>query len=191
MNIQKQFFILQIQVKEIEALNTMKKYKFDFNSQSKKHIINLSNSMTNFLEAIILFFLIKLLCWDLNLYLYPWYYIFYYTVLFLSFIMGIASIINYFAGFKGVIIKNNSIKICWRYAKANQFFRIFRTIRFDEIVDCQIVSRNSLNINEKRYFWLGGIENEYIKIILDNGKYCFFALENQKDAYNEILKHIN
>ena len=169
----------------------MKKYKFDFNSQSKKHIINLSNSMTNFLEAIILFFLIKLLCWDLNLYLYPWYYIFYYTVLFLSFIMGIASIINYFAGFKGVIIKNNSIKICWRYAKANQFFRIFRTIRFDEIVDCQIVSRNSLNINEKRYFWLGGIENEYIKIILDNGKYCFFALENQKDAYNEILKHIN
>ena len=38
---------------------------------------------------------------------------------------------------------------------------------------------------------MGGTNKEEIKIIVNNGRAYFFAVENQEEVYNEILNKIN
>lgn len=169
----------------------MRIYKFSYDSKAKRAVMNFCHAFCNFLFAILVFLLIILFSSDLNLYFYPWYSIYYYVVLILSLITGITSAIICLKGFKGIAIKDDFIKFYRKYISLRYFSKTYRSVKFDEIMDCQIVSRYTISKDEKRFCWIGGTGKEYIKIILNNGKPYFFAVENQENVYHEFLNKIN
>ena len=173
----------------------MKAYDFRYKSKGQRISEIVQGGAMNMLLPIIPAFVIWVILLNLKITKYfdlPVYLI----VLSILFVVGIALNIRMFANYRGVILYDDYLEIS-RYYRTGIKDRMNIIVPYKDIESINIQLVNRINIrqehnNFRRYHCtLGGDYDNYVKLILKNGRQYCFSVENQTEFVETINDKIS
>ncbi len=173
----------------------MKAYDFRYKSKGQRISEIVQGVAMNMLLPIIPAFVIWVILLNLKITKYfdlPVYLI----VLSILFVVGIALNIRMFANYRGVILYDDYLEIS-RYYRTGIKDRMNIIVPYKDIesINTQLVNR--VNIRQERnnfrryHCTLGGDYDNYVKLILKNGRQYYFSVENQTEFVETINDKIS